>query len=363
MFKNRRQVLTGVAGISLLATPGRAAPAFDPRAALGELERAAIGEPFHGAFLTAGLGSEPRTAAVGSADIETGLAISPATRFGIASITKLLATLVVLKLVEAGRLALETPISEVLPGYRRDTGHRVTLAHLLSNKSGIPNGYLVALRNDPSVRNLDMPTGDAIRRYASGDLVFEPGARFDYALTNWIIVRAIIEAVAGRPFEDLVAAEVTEPLGLADTGRLLPSMLGRVAIPYSAISPPERHLQLNPAFAVASGGYYSTVEDLHRLATAVFSGRFLSPTSLTALTTIRAPDQGYALGGRVKTLQLAGAGRRFAWETGNAGGYKCLLAHGLEGGPTLVVLNNTNLSQKRVDEIAISALSRGYGEL
>lgn len=362
MFKNRRQVLTGFAGISLLATPGRAAPAFDPQAALEDLKRAAIGEPFHGAFLTAAPGSEPHATAAGSADIEAGLAINPATRFGIASITKLLATLAVLKLVETGRLALDAPLAKVLPGYRRDTGDRVTVAHLLSNTSGIPNGYLAALRKDPSVRNLAMPTEEAIRRYASGDLDFEPGARFDYALTNWIIVRAIIESVARRPFEDVVSAEVTGPLGLADTGRLLPSMLGRVAIPYAAISPPERHLQLNPAFAVASGGYYSTVGDLHRLATAVFTGRFLSTGSLTALTTIRAPDQGYALGGRVKTLQLAGSARRFAWETGNAGGYKCLLAQGLEGGPTLVLLNNTNLSQKRVDEIAISALSRRYGE-
>ena len=65
-------------------------------------------------------------------------------------------------------------------------------------------------------------------------------------------------------------------------------------------------------------------------------------------------------GGRVKTLTLGGAQRRFAWETGNSGGYKCLLAHGLDGGPTLVLLNNTNLSQKRIDEIAIAALTKGW---
>ena len=137
-------------------------------------------------------------------------------------------------------------------------------------------------------------------------------------------------------------------------------MIGPVAAPYRTIDPPLRNLQLSPAFAAASGGYYSTVGDLHRAAIAIFDRRFLSSASRKLLTTVHVAEQDYALGGRVKTLEIGGATRRFAWETGNAGGYKCLLAHDLSGGPTLVLLNNTNLSQKRVDEIAIAALTAAW---
>ncbi|HYE46162.1 MAG TPA: serine hydrolase domain-containing protein [Caulobacter sp.] len=362
MNGNRRQVLGGGGALALVTASGVSAAAkFDPAVALASLAAAAGREPFNGALLVAGPGARPRRAAIGLANIEASRPISPATPFGIASITKFLTTLAILKLVEERRMALDAPITALLKDYRRDTGDKVTLGHLLSNTSGIPNGYIAAVKLDASLMSLDLPMAEAIRRYASGDLAFEPGSKFDYSLTNWILVRALVEAAAAAPFEEVVASRVLRPLGMKGTGRLLPSMIDPVAAPYRTIDPPARNLQLNPAFAVASGGYCSTVGDLHRLAIAVFERRFLSPASLKLLTTVRVAEQNYALGGRIKTLVLAGAERRFAWETGNSGGYKCLMAHGLDGGPTLVLLNNTNLSQKRVDEIAIAALNRGYG--
>lgn len=358
---DRRQVLAGGLLAVSAVRPVFSAERFDAAATLASLTDAAASEPFHGALLVAGPGGKPRTAAVGFADIEAARPVMVDTPFGIASITKFITALAILKLVEAKVLSLDAPITAVLPGYRRDTGDKVTLAHLLSNTSGIPNGYIAAVKGDASLMSVDLPMGEAVRRYASGDLAFEPGEKFDYSLTNWILVRALVEAAAAAPFEEVISARVLRPLGLKHTARLLPSMIGPVAAPYRAIDPPSRNLQLSPAFATASGGYCSTVGDLHRLAVGVFDRRFLSPASMEALTTVRVSEQGYALGGRVKTLALGGAQRRFAWETGNSGGYKCLLAHGLDGGPTLVLLNNTNLSQKRVDEIAIAALNRGYG--
>lgn len=361
MIGNRRQVLAGGGALGLMtATGASAAVEFDDNAVLTSLIAAAGTEPFYGALLVASPNVKPRTAAVGLADIDANRSITPDTPFGIASITKFITTLAILKLVEDKRLTLDAPISTVLKDYRRDTGDKVALAHLLSNTSGIPNGYIAAVKLDASLMSLDLPMDEAIRRYASGDLAFEPGARFDYSLTNWILVRAIVEAVADAPFESVIADRVLKPLGLTSTCRLRPSMIGPVAAPYRTIDPPSRNLQLSPAFAAASGGYCSTVGDLHRLAVGVFDRRFLTPASRQLLTTVRVREQDYCLGGRVKTLTLGGAQRRFAWETGNSGGYKCLLAHGLDGGPTLVLLNNTNLSQRRIDEIAIAALAKGW---
>jgi len=70
------------------------------------------------------------------------------------------------------------------------------------------------------------------------------------------------------------------------------------------------------------------------------------------LSTILVPTESYALGGRVQAVQVDGTAQAFAWETGRTDGYRSLLAHRLDGQSTLVLLNNTDLSQKTIDLFA-----------
>jgi hypothetical protein len=74
------------------------------------------------------------------------------------------------------------------------------------------------------------------------------------------------------------------------------------------------------------------------------------------MTHIEVPSENYALGGRVKTLSVDGQQHRYAWETGRTGGYRSVLGHRLDGEPTLIILNNTDLSQKTLDEFAYDLL-------
>lgn len=88
-------------------------------------------------------------------------------------------------------LYLDAPIARWLPYYRADTGARLTLRRLLSNSSGLPKMFLPAAAIDPTLRTRDVPTAEAVKRFASGDLYFEPDAKFDYVLESWIIVDAV----------------------------------------------------------------------------------------------------------------------------------------------------------------------------
>ncbi|MFZ5793831.1 MAG: serine hydrolase domain-containing protein [Sphingomonas sp.] len=115
-------------------------------------------------------------------------------------------------------LYLDAPIARWLPYYRADTGARLTLRRLLSNSSGLPKMFLPAAAIDPTLRTRDVPTAEAVKRFASGDLYFEPGAKFDYVLENWIIVDAVIEVVTGQPFHKAMHALTLDPLGLRNTG-------------------------------------------------------------------------------------------------------------------------------------------------
>ena len=103
---------------------------------------------------------------------------------------------------------------------------------------------------------------------------------------------------------------------------------------------------------VAGGGYFGTAAALLRAAHLIFDTGFLSPASQKALRTIEAASDHYALGGRIRTLMVQGKPYPAGWETGNTAGYRSVLGHRFDTRQTVVVLNNTSMSQKTLDLFA-----------
>lgn len=307
--------------------------------------------PFYGLVLAGRHGVPAQAQSVGLADIDARRPVTAATRFAIGSISKWLSAVAMLRLVDQGKLALEAPIRTYLPDFRADTGGRVTLRHLLCNASGIPNLFNQAVKDDPSLLDTPLTADQAISRFCQGDPIFAPMERFDYALTNWIILAGIVEKISGLPFDRAVAHLALDPLGLAGTSLHDDG----AALSYWSVSPPQVRQSPRPAYLAASGGFYATGPDLLRAAHGVFGTPLLSNASRQALLTPQIDD--YALGGRVKRLRVDGAERLFAWETGRTMGFRSLLAHRLDNGETLVLLNNTDQSQKALDELAFSLLA------
>lgn len=290
------------------------------------------------------------------ADIEAGRAASAHTLYPLASISKWLTSVTVMRLVDRGALALEGSIADYLSEYRSDTGARVKLKHLLSNTSGIPNRF--DAKADPTLWTKAFTTSEAIAAFCSGDLKFAPGGQFAYDFTNWVIVQGIVESATGRTFADAVETCTLQPLELAGIiPRYTEDAIHRVASGYESTHPPIRKMFPQSVYTLAAGGYCGRADDLVRLAHAVYAPGFLSDSSRAALSTVLAPAEFYALGGRVRTVATAGKPAAFAWLTGRLEGYRSLLAHRLDGRSTLVVLNNTDLSQKDIDVFAEAVLA------
>lgn len=93
-----------------------------------------------------------------------------------------------------------------------------------------------------------------------------------------------------------------------------------------------------------------------KAASGIFDGQLLSAASRETMLTVTVPEQHYALGGRVAELATSGGLRRAAWETGRTEGYRSVLAHVLEDRRSVVLLNNTDLSQQTMDQIALRLL-------
>lgn len=314
-------------------------------------------QPFYGVVMLAKRGKVVYTRTVGMANIEDSRPVRADTPFAIASISKWLSTATVLRLVDMGKLRLDAPILSFLPAFSPESGAKVTLRHLLSNSSGIPNLFATMVKADRALILRDMSTQEAVTTFCQGALIFPPGSKFDYALTNWIIVAAIVEAAAGQPFQAAMRTLTLDPLQLAATrADAAYADAPTSAIAYATVAPPVRRSDVRPAYLAAAGGYYSSADDLVRAAQAVYNGSFLTPASLAQMVHIEVASEAYALGGRVKTLQVGGQPQRFGWDTGRTTGFRSVLGHRLDGEDTVVVLNNTDLSQRVMDEFAISLL-------
>ncbi|MEJ7749099.1 MAG: serine hydrolase domain-containing protein [Candidatus Limnocylindrales bacterium] len=148
--------------------------------------------------------------------------VRPDTIFDVASLTKLFTATVVMGLVGDGLLDLDQPVAEHLPSFRTGQRREVTLRHILSHTSGIPD--LLKLWTD-------WPTRAARRRAVlEAPLRHSAGSRFEYSCIGFMVAGFLAEHVTRRTLPELVDKRVCRPLGLLDTG-FLPSVerLARVA--------------------------------------------------------------------------------------------------------------------------------------
>jgi CubicO group peptidase (beta-lactamase class C family) len=284
----------------------------------------------------------------GKADVEAGKAVTPATRFKWGSASKWVTSVAVLRLAEQKRLSLDAPITTYLPSFRRDTGERVLMKHLLSNTSGIPDLMSRQLGKEPALRTSTAASADIVERFGGGDLAFEPGQGWDYAALNWVILEAVLEKLTGEALPRLVERLVFRPLAMSGAGF---AQVGQPAMPqlaaaYTGAVPPVRKMDPVPPFVAASGNVAGTVRDAVRAADGIFHGTLLRPASRRALTTVRWPAQEYALGGRVHPID----GDFWAWETGKVQGYRAHIAHRFGRSETIVIFNTTDMDQSAISD-------------
>ena len=230
----------------------------------------------------------------GMAELELGVPISPDMVFRVGSVTKEFTAACVLKLVEAGRLALDDPVEKYLPDFPTG-GRRVTIEQLLTHTSGLRSytdtpEWFGHMREDRSPREVQA-------LFEGEPFDFEPGTRWHYDNSGYVLLGEILEKVTGKPYADLVNETIFRPLGMRDTryGSDAPIVPKRVAgyqktpdgIGVGVINAP--FLSMTQPYA--AGALVSTVDDLARWHRALDAGAVLKPESLRRMwTPVRLPD-------------------------------------------------------------------------
>ncbi len=230
----------------------------------------------------------------GDADLEWGIKNSPDAKFRIGSLTKQFTAASILLLEERGKLKLEDPVKTWLPDAPA-SWEKVTVFHLLTHTSGIPN-FTGGLGWDLYQRQDHTPQ-ESIARIRDKPLDFEPGTKFYYSNSNYILLGQIVEKVSGMSYADFLQRNIQTPLGMSDTGVDIPaSILPERAQGYDSVPDGFRHSSyISMTVPYSAGFLYSTASDLLKWERGLFGGKLLSPASLKKMTTPHLGDYGMGL--------------------------------------------------------------------
>ncbi|WP_165494985.1 serine hydrolase domain-containing protein [Actinomadura roseirufa] len=148
--------------------------------------------------------------AAGTADAQTGRAVTSSTRFRPGSITKLLTAGLVTACAADGRLSLDDPVGRFVPG---PWDEALRVRHLISHSCGLDAADVFVDVGDED---------DCVARYvqqhvAGAGTLFTPGTTFSYCNGGFVLAGRVLEVVLGRPFEEALRAEVLVPAATTDT--------------------------------------------------------------------------------------------------------------------------------------------------
>lgn len=296
---------------------------------------------FEGTVLIAENGDIVYQRSAGYKDRETQRIIDNDTKFGIASITKMLTAIVILELVEDGKLSLQDNLAALLPGFNIQGGENITVHHLLLHISGLPNEndsiYLSKKSPEEFVREILNEKGE------SGEL-----GKYNYANIDYVLLGLIIEKKTGMSWQDAVDKRIIEKLNLRNTGFLseLPNGNYPENFAYSYSVSEEGEFTKDPDIYMenfyAAGSMYSNAADLLAIDQAMYGDKLLSEKSKELMFTSY-PEYNYT-GYSVWTYNypFAETQPKIMERRGGIMGWNSVLIRFIDENKTIIILSNNN---------------------
>ena len=278
--------------------------------------------------------------------------LTMANRFRIASIGKTYTAVMIMQLVEEGKLKLTDTLDKYYP--QVPNARKITMLQMLSHRSGVPN-----LRRewDP-LRNWrnGITKDDTLALIARATPDFEPDTRQAYSNSGYFLLTRILEKITGKSYAEALADRITSRIGLADTyieaGFI--DVKKNESLTYNRVGGDwKQHFETHPSIAYGAGQIMSTPHDLARFIQALFDGKLVSRESLDRMTTIR---DGEGLG----LAPFTYVGRTFYGNTGGGDNYGSWLVY--EPQEKLVVAYTTNAKIYPVTKIVSGVIDIYYNQ-
>jgi D-alanyl-D-alanine carboxypeptidase len=225
----------------------------------------------------------------GLASREEHIPVTRKSRFCIASVSKQLTATCVLLLQEEGKLSVDDPVCKYFPDLSRAA--TITIRDLLNHVAGYPDYYPMDYVDSRLNRET---TPDEVRKtYGTVGLEFEPGEKFSYCNTGYLILGMIVERVSGKTLFGFLSERVFQPLGMTNTQNYQnegPRLVRRYTSYYGG--EPELAKVEGQGWLFGAGSLISTPEDVAKWQIALMSGKILEPDSLRQMTSHRTLNSG-----------------------------------------------------------------------
>ena len=292
---------------------------------------------FHGAVLVARGDRVIYRGAAGAANAAGSARLTPDSVFNVATITQLFTSVAILRLQERGRLRIDDTLGTHMSAWP-DAIKALTIRQLLRNTSGLLNTPQI-----PALADMTVPrsTRDLAALIVAAPVGPPPDSPRQWS-TNYALLAALIEQVTGKPYADVIAAEVIAPAGLratsVDQGAKHPvDVAGMVRRGATITAAPA----VDMSNVVGYANYRSTIDDVFRFARALQAGRLIGAPLVAQMTSDQLPpaEPARVVGGGFGVSVLPGASGY--WDnTGFVSGFESNLTYVPSQDATLIILSN-----------------------
>jgi N-acyl-D-amino-acid deacylase len=299
---------------------------------------------FSGVMLLADHGKIIYQQSLGTANIETNEKLNTNSSFNLASVSKQFMAMMTMILKERGKLNYDDKVQKYLPAFPYTS---ITVRNLLNHTSGMPEYFDLAQQYNNTIDTLNNEKLIQLLAKYQPPLVFQPGERWEYCNTGYVVLASVIQSVAGTRIEDFFRTSITKPLGLKHT------FIHYLNMPVATTNGQQRVYGferkngkniLNDLIrldgVIGDGNVYSSAEDLLKWDQALYTTKLVSSATLKeAFTPVKLNDgsnYNYGFGWGIENN-----GKKVS-HTGGWVGFRTVIERDMENKTTLIILSNSS---------------------
>lgn len=235
-------------------------------------------------------GKEVYSRSIGMASLSPAIKATAKTKYRIGSISKVMTAALIMRMVEEGRLSLDTRLAKFYPEINNAAD--ITVKMMLSHRSGIFN--FTNMPNYTSWMEKPISEKELVEKIASLEARFEPGDKYEYSNSNYVLLSFMAEKIGNKPFARLLQEYIYTPCNLQSTeiGEKI-EVESDDAQSYIFLEDWGESSETDPSVPLGAGAISSTPADLNTFLTQLFSHKLVSEASLASMMEIQ---DGYGLG-------------------------------------------------------------------
>lgn len=203
-------------------------------------------------------------------------------KFRIASITKTYTAVMILQMVEEGKLKLNDHLNRFFP--QIPNSDKITIAQILNHRSGISD-----LTVEAGWRSQSRTHDEVVAAIALGKPLFEPDSQHMYSNSGYVLLGYILEKIEGKPYHEILKKRITSKIGLKNTylGEGNTKVDNNESLSYRYMGSWKEAPEVDLSIPAGAGAIISTPTDMCKFIQALFDGKLISEVTLDQMKTMR----------------------------------------------------------------------------